>query len=417
MLASTWTHILLDCKLDSSYLAAFVIVIVTRDFPISQAIMALTTHVSQSDKTQTPYKIDPEQALRASQALLKHVKAEVKKLQESGQKRNLLAAEGSDDEDEAADAQPIWLNLATKQYITDKHRLKPSKIPVPHSLNTNENATICLITTDPQRAVKNAVADATFPSSLSTRITRIIGLSKLLARYKSYEQRRQLLAEHDIFLADDRIVSRLPKVLGKVFYKGTAKRPIPINIAPKDSNREKSKKVPKEEREAAVASPTVVAKEIEKALACVPVTLSPGYNIAVRVGLESFTPEQLQDNVTAAADATIQKHVVSGWKNVKSIHIKSPTSLALPVWLADDLWAENTKAAVTENADVAGTLQDMDRELSGIKRKRKVNTTRGPQSGERKKVRLAEEKAREKEDAAGRKERLSAQKASVFEDD
>lgn len=405
--------------IDSRSQVAFapVVIPVTRGTPVCCAVMALTTHVSQLDKTQTPYKIDPEQALRASQALLKHVKAEVKRLQESGQKRNLLAAEGSEDEDEADDAQPIWLNLATKQYITDKHRLKPSKIPVPHSLNTNENATICLITTDPQRAVKNAVADATFPSSLSTRITKIIGLSKLLARYKSYEQRRQLLAEHDVFLADDRIVSRLPKVLGKVFYKGTAKRPIPINIAPKESSTEKNKKVPKEEREAAVASPTVVAKEIEKALACVPVTLSPGYNIAVRVGLDSFTPEQLQDNVTAAASAIIQKHVVSGWKNVKSVHIKSPTSLALPVWLAEDLWAENTKVAVTEKADVDGDLQDAEGDLSGIKRKRKVNTTRGPQIGERKKLRLAEERAREKGDAAERKARLSAQKASAFETD
>lgn len=378
--------------------------------------MALTTHVSQLDKTQTPYKLDPEQTLRASQALLKHVKAEVKKLQETGQKRNLLAAGESDDEDEVDDAQPIWLNLATKQYITDKHRLKPSKIPVPYSLNTNENGTICLITTDPQRAVKNAVADPTFPSALSTRITRIIGFSKLLARYKSFEQRRQLLSEHDVFLADDRIVSRLPKALGKVFYKGTAKRPIPLNIAPKDSHQEKGKKVPKEERQAAVASPVVVAKEIEKALACVPVTLSPGYNIAVRVGLESFTPEQLSANVTAAAGAIIEKHVVSGWKNVKSIHIKSPTSVALPVWLAEELWTENTRVALVETAEVGATSQDAETQLPSSKRKRKVNTTQG-QSRERKKVRLAEERAKEKEDAATRKARLSAQKASVFEAD
>ncbi|KAK5944345.1 proteasome-interacting protein cic1 [Knufia obscura] len=378
--------------------------------------MALTTHVSQLDKTQTPYKIDPDQTLRASQALLKHVKAEVQKLQESGQKKNLLAAGDSDDEDEADDAQPIWLNLATKQYLTDKHRLKPSKIPVPHSLNTNENATICLITTDPQRAVKNAVADPAFPSALSTRITRIIGLSKLLARYKSFEQRRQLVSEHDIFLADDRIISRLPKLLGKVFYKGTAKRPIPINLAPKESNKEKSKKIPKEERQAAVASPAVVAKEIEKALACVPVTLSPGYNIAVRVGLDSFTPEQLRENATAAAGAIIEKHVVSGWKNVKSIHIKSPTSVALPVWLAEDLWSEKPKAALVETAGVDGASPDAETE-PGNKRKRKVNATRGPQIGERKKARLAEERAKEKEDAAARKARLSAQKASAFQAD
>lgn len=377
--------------------------------------MALTTHVSQVDKTQTPYKLDPDQTLRASQALLKHVQAELKRLQESGGKRNLLATEGSDEEDEEDDAQPIWLTLGTKQYITDKHRLKPSKIPIPHSLNSNENSTICLITTDPQRAAKNVVADPAFPSSLASRITRIIGFSKLLARYKSYEQKRQLLSEHDVFLADERIVSRLPKALGKVFYKGTAKRPIPINMAPKDASKDKSKRVPKDEREALVAGPAVIAKEIEKALNSVSVSLSPGYNIAVRVGLDSFSPDQLKDNIAVAATAIIEKHVVSGWKNVKSIHIKSPTSVALPIWLAEDLWMEKPTGSAIEAANE--TTKDAEAEHTGTKRKRKQNTTRGAQSGKRKKTRLADEKAKDKEDGAARKARLSAQKASAFEAD
>ena len=376
--------------------------------------MALTTHVSQTDKTETPYQIDPEQTLRASQALLRHVQAEVKRLQENGPKRDLLAADDSDDEG-TEDAQPIWLNLATKQYIADKHRLKPSKIPVPHSLNTDANATICLITTDPQRAVKNVVADPSFPSSLSSRITRIIGLSKLLVRYKSYEQKRQLLSEHDVFLADERIVNRLPKVLGKIFYKGTAKRPIPIKLAPGDATKEKGqKKLPKEERSAAVSGPAVVAKEIEEALRCIPVSLNPGYNIATRIGLDSFTSEQLKDNITAATKAIIAKHVVSGWRNVKSVHIKSPTSVALPIWLAEDLWVE--KAEPTSKIELASAAAlDADTESFDKKRKRKVQTTRGSQSGERKKARLAEEQAKDKEDTAARKARLTAQKASAFE--
>lgn len=382
--------------------------------------MALTTHASQVDKTQTPYKIDPEQTLRASQALLKNVRLEVDRITETDSKRNLLATNDSDDgENEDEDAQPIWLTLATKQYITDKHRLKPSKIAVPHSLNQNENATICLITTDPQRAVKNAIADPTFPKPLSSRITTVIGLTKLLARYKSFEQKRQLLSEHDIFLADDRIVSRLPKALGKVFYKGTSKRPIPINIAPRNESKEKNikkngaVKVPKDERQAAVAEPTVVAKEIEKALACVPVSLSPGYNIAVRIGLETFSADQLRDNVTAATAAIIDKHVVSGWRNVKSIHIKSPTSIALPIWLAEDLFIENTKTAV--EGEPTDNSQSKEIEDSSKKRKRKATTTRGPQSGERKKARILDERNREKEEAAARKARLSAQKSSVFD--
>lgn len=382
--------------------------------------MALTTHASQVDKTQTPYKIDPEQTLRASQALLKNVRLEVERISETDPKRNLLATNDSDDgENENEDAQPIWLTLATKQYITDKHRLKPSKIAVPHSLNQNENATICLITTDPQRAVKNAIADPTFSKSLSSRITTVIGLTKLSARYKSFEQKRQLLSEHDIFLADDRIVSRLPKALGKVFYKGTSKRPIPINIAPRNESKEKNikkngaVKVPKDERQAAVAEPTVVAKEIEKALACVPVSLSPGYNIAVRIGLETFSAEQLRDNLTVATAAIIDKHVVSGWRNVKSIHIKSPTSIALPIWLAEDLFIENTKTTV--DGEPTDNSQSKEIEDSSKKRKRKATTTRGPQSGERKKARVLDERNREKEETAARKARLSAQKSSVFD--
>lgn len=381
--------------------------------------MALTTHASQVDKSQTPYKIDPDQTLRASQALLKNVKLEVERITDVGSKRNLLAAENSDDDDnETDDARPIWLNLATKQYITDKHRLKPSKIAVPHSLNQNEDATICLITTDPQRAVKNAVADPAFPHRLSTRITRIIGFTKLLARYKSFEQRRQLLSEHDIFLADERIVGRLPKALGKVFYKGTSKRPIPINIAPKNQAKERNVKkngavkVPRDERQAAVADPAVVAREIEKALACTPVALSPGHNIALRVGLETFSAEQLKDNIIAATEAVIDKHVVSGWKNVKSVHIKTPTSIALPIWLAGDLWADNVKVRATD------MVQDdsHDAEIEDASRKRKtVTAPRGPQSGGRKKARLADEQAKQKEDTAVRKARLSAQKALVLD--
>lgn len=378
--------------------------------------MALTVHKSQADKTQTPYQIDPEQTLRASQALLKHVQAELKRIQETGQKKNLLAAQDSDDEDEDADAnaQPIWLSLSTKQYIADKHKLKPSKIPVPNTLNDSSEGTICIITTDPQRAVKNVVADPTFPTELSTRITRIIGLSKLTARYKTFESRRQLLSEHDVFLADDRIVSRLPKVLGKVFYKGTAKRPIPLNLAPRDVAKDKSsKKTPKEEKSAAVTTPKVVAAEIEKALNCVPVTLNPGYNIAVRVGLDTFTAEQLKDNVIAVTQAIIDKHVASGWKNVRSVHIKSPTSVALPIWLAEDVFAEGTKPVEVTNGSQEGSVAEI--EASNSKRKRNPTTVKGPQSGERKKARLMQEKASDKVAAASRKARLSAQKAAVLE--
>jgi len=366
----------------------------------------------------TPYQLDPDQTLKASQALLQHVKAETKRLQEASSKRNLLSTDisDSDQEDTPDSDNPIWLTLTTKQHIVDDRRLKPSKIAVPHSLNTSSDLRICLITADPQRAVKNLVADPTFPDDLKSRIAQIIGLTKLKERYKTFETRRQLVAEHDIFLADDRIINRLPAVLGKVFYKGTSKRPIPIIIAQSERKQEASQqgKKAKKEPSTTLKRPLALAKEIEKAIDCVPVSLRPGTSLAVRAGLASFEPQQLVDNISAVVTSVIEKHVVKGWRNVKSIHIKGNLSTAVPIWLADDLWTDSADVTAT----VAAAEDEDEDEEHGQKRKRNPATTKGPQAGSRKKTKVEEAKeARSEADRAmgtTRKNKLAAQKAKIF---
>lgn len=247
---------------------------------------------------------------------------------------------------------PVWLSFNTKQHLVDKKRLKPGKIAVPHSLNSSPALKICLITADPQRAVKDVVAHPAFPSDLRSRITKIIGFQKLKERYKSFESRRQLHAEHDIFLADDRILTRLVDTLGKIFYGGHAKRPIPINIAlleRVDGKRvKKDQKKSKDEQHAAVGSPAVVAKEIERALNAVPVSMRPGTSTALIIAKSSFTPQQLAENIEAAVQGMVEKYIVKGWRNVKGIHVKGPQTAAMPIWLADDLWTDDTN--VVENA-------------------------------------------------------------------
>jgi ribosome biogenesis protein UTP30 len=373
--------------------------------------MALTTHQSKGAGDQTPYQLDPEQTLKASQALLDHLRKETRRLQDSATKQDLLKTDNESDEGEGhtGNDTSIWLSLTTKQHIVDRNRLKPSKITVPHSLNTAPDLNICIISADPQRALKNAVADDSFPADLSSRITRIIGLTKLKSRYKSFEQRRALRDEHDIFLADDRIVSRLPDALGKVFYKSTTKRPIPIRISEQDKVDGKRVKKPKDTKKsaeaklAAVATPAVVAREIARSLNAIPVTLKPGVNLAVRAGLGSFTAEQLVDNVTALVAGIIDKHVVKGWRNVRSIHIKAPTTTALPIWLADELWVDDTQVE-----DAEGGASGLEPAASS-KRKRNPASSKGPQAGQRKKSRLSGN-----EYPTGRNGRLAAEKDKAF---
>ena len=373
---------------------------------------------TESGPTPSPYQINVDQTLKASKALLNHVREQTKKLQELSSKKNLLAsADASDSEDDDTEDVPIWLTLTTKQHIVDKQRLLPSKIKVPHSLNKSENLSICLITADPQRAVKNTVADPSFPPHLASRINKIIGFSKLKARYHSFESKRQLRDEFDIFLADERIAPRLVGELGKTFYKGSSKRPIPVNLAQtdKDENGKRvkasfpKKPVSKEDKVALVASPRIVAAEIERAIDCVPVSLKPGTNVAVRIGLASFTPAQLSDNMKVVAEAIIEKHVVKGWRNVKSIQVKSPTSTALPIWLADDIWVDEEKIIEEE-------LIKAEPEKKEKKRKRNPNTSKGPQVGERKKAKVDATPEDEAAMGAKRKTNLAAQKAQAFKE-
>lgn len=188
----------------------------------------------------------------------------------------------------------------------------------------------------------------------------MIGVAKIKARYKSYESRRQLLAEHEVFLADDRIITLLPKILGKVFYNHSSKRPIPVDFQPPKFIRKEymSSKThliqqshhPSSNSAASVGSPWYIAHEIERALSCAQVYLSPSVTSSVRVGLSSFTPEQLTENVETVVDGIVERFVTKKWRNVRSIHIKGPNTMALPVWLADRLWIDEEDVLSEEEA-------------------------------------------------------------------
>jgi ribosome biogenesis protein UTP30 len=111
----------------------------------------------------------------------------------------------------------------------------------------------------------------------------------------------------------------------------------------------------------------------------------------------------------AAAEAIIEKHVVKGWRNVKSILVKSPTSTALPIWLADDMWVDEERIIKEE-------LIKAETEKKERKRKRNPNTSKGPQVGERKKVKVEEMLEEELAMGAKRKASLAAQKAQAFKE-
>lgn len=310
--------------------------------------------------------------MKASKALLAHIKKAAKQSTQDATKRNLL----EDEDGEVDEDTPVWLTLTTKRHIADKHRLQPGKIPIPHSLNTDETSTICAITADPQRAYKNIIGSDAFPAALSKRITRVIDFTKLKAKYSQYEAQRKLFSEHDIFVADERIINRLPKVLGKTFYKTSAKRPIPVFLQAKRAKvdgkrpRRADKTKSTDEQDSVNAGTAAdIAQEIEKALSSALVSLAPTTNTAVRIGYAHWTPEQIADNVDAVVTGLVGKWVPQKWRNVRSIYIKGPNTAALPIWLTDELWVEDKD--VIADADVPAT-KDALTEKANVGKKRKA---------------------------------------------
>jgi ribosome biogenesis protein UTP30 len=209
------------------------------------------------------------------------------------------------------------LILTSKKYITDQKKLKPSQVRLPHSLLNRETVTVCLIVKDPQRHYKDLVAAA----SITNTVTKVIGISKLGKKFKSFETRRQLADSHDIFLADDRVVTRLPTTLGATFYRRSSKIPIPVSLARSDSTAN-------------------LKNQISKALSSTYLHLSPAASTSIRVALSSFSPEQVVENVEKVVKDIVEKKIPGGWKNLKSLHIKSPNSASLPIYMAGEVYGD-----------------------------------------------------------------------------
>jgi ribosome biogenesis protein UTP30 len=346
--------------------------------------------------------------------LIKHIKIASQRNEAASGKKNLLAgADDSSAEEESGEAEPIWLVLTTKKHIVDQKRLKPGRISLPHPIHKSGTSTICLITPDPQRTFKNVIADPSFPPELASRI-RVLGIEKLKGRYKSYESKRQLVAQYDIFLADDRVVTLLPKLLGKTMYESTTKRAIPVKLdgyKEKDAAGKRTKdadsKKDNETKTVRVSSPAQVAKEIEKALQSAQVYLAPGTTTSIRVGMSNFAAADLAENIDAVVLGMEQKFVPKGWRNIRSIHIKAPNSMALPIWLADELWvkeddvleqheAEEAKAAASQKGRKRKGREDEQEGVSKNKKNKKIESEGFSKEMEerREKLRAAKEEER-----------------------
>jgi ribosome biogenesis protein UTP30 len=189
--------------------------------------------------------------------------------------------------------------------IPEQGKAKPISLSIPHSLyKAEDGASICMFVKDNSEELKKKLT-----ADPVDGLERVISLSALRRNYKEYKDRRKLVASHDLFLADDRITPMLTKALGKIFLR-KKKQPVAIRLNRGSLNR-----------------------TIERKRNCTYLFLGWGACCSVKVGRTDFSSKQVSENVMAAIEALVQK-VPRKWRNIQSMHLKSTSSIALPIYNA-----------------------------------------------------------------------------------
>jgi hypothetical protein len=98
-------------------------------------------------------------------------------------------------------------------------------IRIPHTLHPLEETRVCIFVKDD--AVKPVKAK--LEGELALGVDKVLSLTKLRTVYADHQKRRELCAQYDLFLADDRILPMLTKALGREFFKHK-KQPRPIRV-------------------------------------------------------------------------------------------------------------------------------------------------------------------------------------------
>lgn len=204
----------------------------------------------------------------------------------------------------------LQIIFTKKNLFTSKKNFKPKLIHIQDKPKIEEQPRIVLFIRDD--VIDKELLEKIEESELNSLIEQIITGSDLKSTYKQYEKRRELYSLNDIFLADDSLITTLPKLLGKVFYD-SKKLPIPIKI-----NKENF-------------SIQSVINQVNKISSSIVYSLPRSNNLSVNLGsIETI-------------DESVLKQVIEHFQNeeLRSIFIKTNQSPALPLYELDTVYTED----------------------------------------------------------------------------
>uniref|UniRef100_A0A3Q2QTV2 Ribosomal L1 domain-containing protein 1 n=1 Tax=Fundulus heteroclitus TaxID=8078 RepID=A0A3Q2QTV2_FUNHE len=208
------------------------------------------------------------------------------------------------------DTQPINLLFTLWKIPREAQTIR---IPLPHGQRPDTEE-VCLFTRDEpkmspdqtQRFYKKLLEERGVKS-----ISEIIPFRTLKTEYKPYEAKRRLLGNFDMFLSDQRVRRLLPSHLGKHFYE-RKKTPLSVDLQSKH-----------------------LARDIQRMVQGTSLTVTnKGCCCMARIAHAGMTADEVTANIEAAVQTVVAKLRAKG-PMMKVIHVKSQTSVALPIYTSD----------------------------------------------------------------------------------
>lgn len=231
----------------------------------------------------------------------------------------------ADDEESFKD---LYVEIESKKYISDKPDFKARLIELTKPfLRENEELKTCLflrdnfITSDEKL---EQVEQADIPT-----LKKILTLTQLKTVYRTFEKRRELYNEYDLFLVDDALLSSMPNVLGKIFYMGK-KTKFPVNIRVASTKNQSE------------LSLVTLSNQVNKVLSSVSYLPPMGNSLSVKIGSlnDLFTEADLLNNLHNVLKTFPESLLLS-------VGLKTAKSPVLPLFYAEKIFAESD---VLENA-------------------------------------------------------------------
>lgn len=250
---------------------------------------------------------------KAVSELKKWNKRQIEKREKETGKQSLF-----DEDDEDSDMN-LFMFVTNVKYFSKKSTLKPKCIKLDHSIHNidsddPEAMKICVFVKDNSidEELLNKIEEAKIP-----HLAKIIEGRELKTTYKSFQARRKLLSEYDMFLSDDNLITALPKLLGKVFYQ-SSKFPVPIRV-----HTHNQPKI------SLVSLKNHIAKAIDSLYFIPPM----GVNITLNLGNVNQKPSDLHENIHKIASFMDQYPI-------RMVQLKLEKSPALPVYIRHKLYTE-----------------------------------------------------------------------------